>query len=83
MAVPKAPGTPGLKAVGGGKGRPPGAGPPNMFEPGMFMSKATGNADCPGSEGGEGPPSTRVYAVLSVVISGLDRKQKPTGTLDY
>lgn len=45
VAAPKAPGTPGAKAVGGGKGRPPGAKPPNWF--GMLLSKATGNPGCP------------------------------------
>lgn len=80
MGIPNAPGTPGPKAVGGGKGRPPGAGPPNMFGPGIFVSKATGNAGCPGSKGGEGPPPTGLYAVLSVAISDLDRR--PTGALD-
>lgn len=67
MAIPKAPGACGPNAVGGGKGRPP-AGPPNMFEPGVFISKAAGNAGCPGSKGGEGPSCTGAYAVFSVAI---------------
>lgn len=52
MLVPKDPGAPGLKAVGGRKGRPPGEWPPpGVFGPVVLMSKATGNAGCPGSEG--------------------------------
>lgn len=91
MGIPYAPGTPGAKAVGGGKGRPAGPGRPpgpgrptgpglpNIFGPGASALKATGKAGCPGSEGAVGPPSTGLYSVFAVTITGYDRELRPEG----